>query len=150
MANHGVPLEDLLGTYPLSKAGNRHPMKLITDRAAARDALHMYQRVYSGTQPDNGEFGTSFIRGLALFYQHNMKVDWAEHAASIAKKRMENPDINPQKLTPPCFREQIQAMIDLFQECLSRTHKPLNAVVRQAIHPAPAHRPRDVRPHRDL
>jgi hypothetical protein len=150
MANHGVPLEDLLGTYPLSKVGNRHPMKLITDRTAARDALYMYQRVYGGTQPENGEFGTSFIRGLALFYQHNMKVDWAEQAASIAKKRMGNLGRNPQKLTPPCFREQIQAMIDLFQECLSRTHKPLNAAVRQAIHPAPAHRPRDVRPHRDL
>jgi hypothetical protein len=75
MANHGVPIGDLLGTYPLNRTGNQHPMKLITDCAAARDALYMYQRVYGGMQPDNGEFGTSFICGLPLFYQWNKNVD---------------------------------------------------------------------------
>jgi len=58
---HGVPLEDLLATYPLNKNGNRHFLRFMTDRDAARDALHMYQRVYGGTHPDNGEFGTAFI-----------------------------------------------------------------------------------------
>jgi hypothetical protein len=95
MVDHGVPMEDLIGTYPLSRAGNWHPMKLITDRAAARDTLHMYQWVYGGMQPDNGEFGTSFIRGLTLFFQSNIKVDWAEQAAALAKKRTGNPRKNP-------------------------------------------------------
>lgn len=70
---HGVPLEDLLATYPLNKNGNRHSMRFMTDRDAARDALHMYQRVYGGTHPDNGEFGTAFIRGLVLYYQREMQ-----------------------------------------------------------------------------
>lgn len=115
---HGVPLDDLLATYPLNKHGNRHSLRLMTDRDAARDALHMYQRVYGGTHPDNGEFGTAFIRGLVLFYQRQTQVDWADYAADLAKKRVQNPIVNPQKLTPPCLREQIQAMINLFQHYL--------------------------------
>jgi hypothetical protein len=55
----------------------------------------MYQWVYGGMQPDNGEFGTSFIRGLTLFFQSNIKVDWAEQAAALAKKRTGNPRKNP-------------------------------------------------------
>ena len=138
MADHGVPMEDLVGTYPLSRAGNRHPMKLITDRAAARNALHMYQRVYGGTQPDNGEFGTSFIRGLTLFFQRNTKVDWAEQAGALARKRTRNPCKNPQKLTPPCFRKQIQAMLDLFEVFLRRAYKQQDRSVSSAALPQKA------------
>ena len=123
------PLEDLTGTYPLSKKGNRHPLKLIKDRQTARDALHMYQR---GTQPDNGEFGTSFIRGLALFYQKNEDLNWAERAAELAKCRAKSPGKNPQKLMPPCLREQIQAMIHTF------AHYLLDAYMR--IGPSPQKR----------
>lgn len=115
---HGVPLEEMLATYPLNKNGNRHSVKFMTDLDAARDALHMYQRVYGGTYPDNGEFGTAFIRGLVLYYQREIEVDWAEYATDLAKKRMQNPFVNPQKLTPPCLREQIQAMINVFQHYL--------------------------------
>ena len=66
---HGVPLEDLLATFPLNKNGNRHSLRFMTDGDTTRDALHMYQRVYGGTHPNNGEFGTAFIRGLVLYYQ---------------------------------------------------------------------------------
>lgn len=83
-----LPLEDLLATYPLEKNGNRHSMRFMTDRDAARGALHMYKRVYGGTHPDNGEFGIAFIRGLVLYYQRKTQVDWAQYAADLAKKRM--------------------------------------------------------------
>lgn len=70
-----LPLADLIGTYPLNSKNNRHPLKYITDSAAAKDALHMYQRVYGGSQPDNCEFGTKFIRGLALFSERKQNVN---------------------------------------------------------------------------
>ena len=119
---HGVPLEDLLATFPLNKNENRHSLRFIIDCDAARDALHMYQRVYGGTHPDNGEFGTAFIRGLVLYYQRQTQVDWAEFATDLAKKQMQNPLVNPQKLTPPCLREQIQAMITMFERFLRSTY----------------------------
>ena len=93
--DHGVPMSDLVATYPLNKNGNRHAIKLMRDRVAAKDALYMYQRMYGGTHPDNGEFGTAFIRGLILYFQRSTKVDWAEHAAELAKKRLQNPAVNP-------------------------------------------------------
>lgn len=108
------PMKNFIDLFPTNKKGNRHSLKLIKDGEAAELALRMYQRVYGGTQPDNGEFATSFIRGLALYYQCNMGVNWAAHGAAIARQRARNPAKNPQKLTPPCFREQIQAMIDEF------------------------------------
>ena len=115
----------------MSKSGNRHPLKFISDQAIARDALHMYQRVYGGTQPDNGEFGTSFIRGLALHYQHNKAVNWVAQAAHLAETRSTNPSKNPQKLTPPCLREQIQAMVDLFEVYLIRAYKARDVALKQ-------------------
>ena len=132
--DHGVPLADLVGTYPLNKSGNRHSMKLMTDRAAAQDALYMYQRVYGGTQPDNGEFGTAFIRGLVLYFQRDVEVNWAEHAADLAKKRLLNPGVNPQKLTPPCLREQIQEMLDIFQHYLRKSYMEKGSAVAQVKH----------------
>ena len=105
-------------TFSPNKKGNRHPLKLITDREAARLALHMYQRVYGGTQPDNGEFAACFIRGLALYYQRSKNVNWAAHARSLARTHAKNPGRNPQKLTPPCFREQIQKLIHIFGDAL--------------------------------
>ena len=116
-------LENLVGTYPLCKKGNRHPLKLIRDKEAQRDALHMYQRVYGGMQPDNGEFGTSFIQGLALFYQRNEDVNWADKAAALAKTRAANPSKNLQKLTPPCLQEQIQVMINAFAHHLLEAYR---------------------------
>ena len=129
--DHGVPVDDLLATYPYNKAGNRHSMKLMTNRDAARDALHMYQRVYGSTQPDNAEFGTAFIRGLVLFYQHRTEVNWAQHAAELAKQRLRNPGQNPQKLIPLCLREQIQEMINLFEHYLRQAYAAHDTAVRQ-------------------
>ena len=126
------PLENLIGTYPLCKKGNRHPLKLIEDKDATRDALHMYQRVYGEMQPDNGEFGTSFIRGLALFYQRNEDVNWADKAANLTKGRAKCPSKNPQKLTPPCLREQIQVMIDAFAHHLLVAYRRLEPTLQRA------------------
>lgn len=127
----GVPLEDLVATYPLNKNGNRHSLRLMTDRDAARNALHMHQRVYGGTHPDNGEVGTNFIRGLVLQYQHETQVNWADFAADLAKKRMDNPLVIPHKLTPPCLREQIQAMINLFDHYLRVAYADREAAIAQ-------------------
>ena len=80
---HKLPLEAIVGTYPLNKNENRHPLRHMTDDVAAR-ALRMYQRVYGGTAPDNGEFGTAFVRGLMLDAKR-WKINWAEGAAEIAK-----------------------------------------------------------------
>lgn len=80
---HNLPLEAIVGTYPLNKNENRHPLRHMTDDVAAR-ALRMYQRVYGGTAPDNGEFGTAFVRGLMLDAKR-WKINWAEGAAEIAK-----------------------------------------------------------------
>ena len=129
--DHGVPIEDLVTTYPLNRNGNRHSMKLMTDRAAVNKALDMYQRVYGSTQPDNGEFGTAFIRGRVLNFQRSTKVDWAKHASDFAKKRLENPPLNPQKLTPPCLREQIQEIINVFRHYLRMAYADLDASTAQ-------------------
>ena len=129
--DHGVPLEELVATYPLNRHGNRHSMKLMSDRHAVNEALDMYQRVYGGTQPDNGEFGTAFIRGLVLTLQRSTKVDWAKHASDFAKKRLENPPLNPQKLTPPCLREQIQEIIYVFRHYLRMAYADRDASVAQ-------------------
>lgn len=38
--------------------------------------------------------------------------------------RLKNPSSNPGKLTPPCLREQIQSMLDVFRDLLSRALTP--------------------------
>lgn len=80
---HNLPLEAIVGTYPLNKNENRHPLRHMSEDVAAR-ALKMYQRVYGGTAPDNGEFGTAFVRGLMLDAK-KWKINWAEGAVEIAK-----------------------------------------------------------------
>ena len=65
-------MEELALTYPLNKQKNRHPMKLMPDYAAA---LHMHQRVYGGTRPDNGDFCTAFLRGMELHFQGGQLVN---------------------------------------------------------------------------
>lgn len=88
---HNLPLEAIVGTYPLNKNENRHPLRHMTEDVAAR-ALRMYQRVYGGTAPDNGEFGTAFVRGLMLDAKR-WKINWAEGAAEIAKVSLLNFDV---------------------------------------------------------
>lgn len=80
---HNLPMEVVVGTYPLNKNENRHPLRHMDEDIAAR-ALRMYQRVYGGTAPDNGEFGTAFVRGLMLDAK-KWKINWAEGAVEIAK-----------------------------------------------------------------
>jgi len=80
---HNLPLEAMVGTYPLNKNENRHPLRHMNEDVAAR-ALRMYQRVYGGTALDNGEFGTAFVRGLMLDAK-KWKINWAEGAVEIAK-----------------------------------------------------------------
>lgn len=127
--DQGVPLEELLPTYPVNRAENRHPIKLM-DAAEAAHALRMYQRVYGGNQPDNGEFGTAFVRGLRLEAKKK-KVNWAEGAADLAKTRGKNHVCNPGKLTPPCVREQIQGMLDAASDLLARAKTAHAAAVKQ-------------------
>ena len=88
---HNLPLDAIVGTYPLNKNENRHPLRHMTEDVAAR-ALMMYQRVYGGTAPDNGEFGTAFVRGLMLDAKRG-KINWAEGAAEIAKVSLLNFDV---------------------------------------------------------
>ena len=80
---HNLPVEAIVGTYPLNKNENRHPLRHMNDDVAAR-ALRMYQHVYGGTTPDNGEFGTAFVRGLMLDAK-KWKINWAEGVVQIAK-----------------------------------------------------------------
>lgn len=80
---HNLPVEVIVGTYPLNRNENRHPLRHMDEEVAAR-ALRMYQRVYGGAAPDNGEFGTAFVRGLMLDAK-NWKINWAEGAVEIAK-----------------------------------------------------------------
>lgn len=80
---NGIPLEQIVGTYPLNRSENRHPLRHMDEETAAR-ALRMYQRVYGGTVPDNGEFGTAFVRGLMLEAK-KWKINWADGAAELAK-----------------------------------------------------------------
>jgi hypothetical protein len=109
------PIEDLEGTYPL--VNGRHPMHLIPTEAREQ-ALSLYQRVFGGP-PDNGEFSTSFIRGCAVFYQHNKSVNWVAKAASLAGGHAKYPERNLQKLTPPALREQIQRIITILSQYLA-------------------------------
>lgn len=80
---HNLPVEAIVHTYPLNRNENRHPLRHMNEDIATR-ALRMYQRVYGGTSPDNGEFGTAFVRGLMLDAK-NWKINWAEGAVEIAK-----------------------------------------------------------------
>jgi hypothetical protein len=115
--DHGVSLESLLPIYPSNQSRNKHPVRHMSHSAAA-EALRMYQRVYGGTQPDNGEFGTAFVQGLLL--QAKKKVNWAEGTTELAKVRTKNLVTNLGKLTHPCLREQIQSVLNFEQGLLSR------------------------------
>ena len=127
--DQGVPLEDLLPTYPVNRAENRHPIKIMGDAEAAH-ALRMYQCVYGGNQPDNGEFGTAFICGLRLEAKKK-KVNWVEGAADLAKTRGKNHVCNSRKLTPPCVRKQIQGMLDVASNLLARAITAHAAAMKQ-------------------
>lgn len=122
--NHRVPLSNLLASYALKKTRNRHAMKVITDRVAARDEVYMYKNIYGGTQLDNGEFGTAFIRGLVLYFQRDFEVNTAKYAADLAKKRLSNQVVITQKLTPPCHREQISRAISCHLWATPYCHRP--------------------------
>lgn len=126
-----LPLTDLIGTYPQNNKNNRHPLKYIIDSTAAKDALHMYQHVYSGSQPDNCEFGTKFIRGLVLFSEPKENANLAVRAAELAVDHAKTLQKNPLKLVPPCIREQIQSMIDTFTFYLAQAYKAQNSDVKK-------------------
>lgn len=90
----------------------------------------MHQKVYGGCGPDIGEYGTAFLRGMELEFQHK-KVNWAEGAAELASQRMRTLVQNPQKMTPPCIREQIQWLVDLFEYLIRRALKAHAAAAAQ-------------------
>lgn len=129
--DHGITMEELSRIYPLNRKGNRHPMKLIRNGISVRNAQRMHQKVYGGSGPDNGEYGTAFLRGVELQFRHKKKVNWAEAAAELASQRMKNSGQNPQKMTPPCIRQQIQGLLDLFEHLMGRALNAHGAAVAQ-------------------
>ena len=83
----------------------------------------MHQKVYGGSGPDNGKYGTTFLRGVELQFPHKKKVNWIEGAADLAEQRMRNLGQNPHKMTPPCIWQQIQGLLDLFEHLLGHALK---------------------------
>lgn len=128
------PIEEIVRTFPLSRTKNRHPLKLIIDKEAAIEALHMYQRVYGGMQPNNGEFGTQFIRGILLQNRRNKQVKFAAKVEDLAALRAKSPGNNPQKHLPPCIREQIQVVIDIFAQYLAAANSGKNTSRKQSTY----------------
>ena len=93
--------------------GGRHHIADCTDKQAIEAYTLQHAKVYGGEGPDNGTFGTSFLRGCHLTFELGEDVNWAEKAATLQKARDKKDARNPLKLTPPAFREQIEALIDV-------------------------------------
>lgn len=129
--DHGITTKELSRIYPLNRKGNRHPMRLMGNGISIENVQCMHQKVYGGSGPDNGEYGTAFLRGVELEFRHKKKVNWAEGAAELALQRMRNSGQNPQKMTPPCIRQQIQGLLDLFQHLIRRLLNAHGAAVAQ-------------------
>lgn len=129
--DHGITLQELSRKYPLNRKKNRHPMRLMEDVVTVWNVQRMHQKVYGGSGPDNGEYGTAFLRGVELESQHKQKVNWAEGAAELASQRMRTSGQIPHKMTPPCIRQQIQGLLDLFEHVIGRAFMAHAAAVAQ-------------------
>ena len=48
----------------------------------------------------------------------------------LMQGRLKNPGNNPAKLTPPCLREQIQAMLQVFKAVVHKVVREKNAAMK--------------------
>jgi hypothetical protein len=98
--------------WPASADG-RHNFIDCADPKLKAGASEMYIQVY-GAPPDNGGVSSNFLRGMYVFREEKRDVNWAEWAAKIHSGHMKNAGRNPNKLTPPALREQIQGLLKVF------------------------------------
>lgn len=73
--------------------------------------MQIHRKIYGG-DPDNGTFGTSFLRACHLFFERGKDVNFAQKAEVLQKAREKQAARNPMKLSPPALREEIKAIID--------------------------------------
>ena len=81
------------------RASGRHYIADCSDEQAIEAYTQMYNKVYGG-DPDNGTFGTSFLRACYLSFERGEEVNWAQKAESLQKAREKQASRNPLKLSP--------------------------------------------------
>ena len=100
----------LLEKWPERSSG-RHYVADCEDGEAVRTYLQMHRKIYGG-DPDNGTFGTSFLRACHLFFEEGKDVNFAQKAEVLQKAREKQAARNPMKLSPSALRKQIEVIID--------------------------------------
>jgi hypothetical protein len=110
-----------LQSWPASAEG-RYNFNDCKDPKLKNGAREMYIQVY-GAPPNNGGVSSTFLQGVYMF-QEEADVNWAEWVAKIHGGRMKNAGRNPNKLTPPALRKQIQGILTVLGGYISGSMDP--------------------------
>lgn len=106
------------GSDSTSESCSRIWLKDVENDTISEKYEPLYTRVY-GNKSDNGSLANFFLRAATYYFEENKLVDWAAQAMEINKKRFSNPNLNPQKLMPPCLTKQVQGLVDEFASVLA-------------------------------
>jgi hypothetical protein len=72
--------------------------------------LLLYKRIYA-QKPNNGFFSIHLVHVATLWCQHDININFAEHAAKITLNHINKARSNPWKITLLTLRAHIQAML---------------------------------------